>query len=139
MEPTPGIVHFDVPHGSPEAHAELMERLGHPASVCHGPEDDVCPILVEEGSCPLIEDAHGVVFEFDLDDQQHRDILARYLEVIDDEIPLRVIAAPEVADRHRDLLRGVDVWTHEPSVGELDGFAALVEAADDAAEQEAGA
>lgn len=112
-----------------------MQRLGHPATVCHGPAaNDICPILKAEGSCALIEAAHGVVFEFDLEREHHREILATYFEVIDDDIPVRVIATPEVADRHSEFLRGVDVWTHEPTAGEFDGLAALVEAADDARE-----
>lgn len=131
MDVTPSLIHFDVPHGEAEDHAALMQRLGHPATVCHGPaENELCPILEAEGECPLINAAHGVVFEFDLDKEQHRDILSRYLEIIDENVPVRVIAEPEVAARHADFLRGVDVWTHEPTAGELDGFAALVEAAD---------
>ena len=130
MDTTPALIHFDVPHGDDEAHAELMKRLGHPATVCHGPTgDSLCPILEEEGQCPLIDAAHGVVFEFDLDDETHRKILERYLEVIDPDVPVRVIVAPDVYERHKDMLAGVDVWTHEPTAGELDGFAALVEAA----------
>jgi hypothetical protein len=138
MDVNPSLIHFDVPHGDAEQHAELMERLGHPATVCHGPtENEVCPILKAEGECPLINAAHGVVFEFDLDKPHHRDILRRYLEVIDADVPVRVIAEPEVAARHAELLHGVDVWTHEPTAGELDGFAALVEAADRGREAEA--
>jgi hypothetical protein len=131
METRASLIHFDVPHGEAVHHARLMERLGHPATICHGPgDDDICPILEEGGHCPLIDDAHGVIFEFDLDEDRHRNILARYLEVIDEEIPVRVITTEEAAARHREFLRGVDVWTHEPTAGELDGFAALVEAAD---------
>jgi hypothetical protein len=138
MDTKPTLIHFDVPHGDADTHAELMERLGHPATVCHGPgKDGICPILEEEGQCPLINDAHGVVFEFDLDDEIHRKILNRYLEVIDPEVPVRVIVEPAVYERHKDMLVGVDVWTHEPTAGELDGFAALVEAADVARESEA--
>jgi|GEM_PF-937052 len=131
MDDSPTRIHFDVPHGDAEAHAALMRRLGHPATVCHGPGDDtVCPILEVEGRCPLIDAAHGVVFEFDLDQETHRRILRRYVEMIDTNVPIRVIASPEVYARHHEALAGIDVWTHEPSAGELDGFAALVEAAD---------
>jgi hypothetical protein len=140
MDPTPTLIHFDVPHGDAEAHAALMQRLGHPATVCNGPgHDGICPILEEGGQCPLIDAAHGVVFEFDLDDETHRKILARYIEVIDPEVPVRVIVAPDVYERHKAMLEGVDVWTHEPTAGELDGFAALVEAADASREAEPGA
>jgi hypothetical protein len=138
MDVTPSLIHFDVPYGDAEQHAALMQRLGHPATVCHGPaENELCPILKAEGECPLINAAHGVVFEFDLDKEHHREILARYLEVIDEDVPVRIIAEPDVAERHAELLRGVDVWTHEPTAGELDGFAALVEAADQAREADA--
>ncbi len=131
-------IHFDVPHGDAEAHAALMERLGHPTTKCHGPDaDHSCPLLEPEAQCPMIQQAHGVVFEFDLDDAQNRDILSKYLEVIDPEVPVRVIAEPEVYERHKEFLRGVEVWTHEPTVGELDGFAARVEAADESREQAA--
>jgi hypothetical protein len=137
MDGTPSLIHFDVPHGDAEQQAALMQRLGHPVTVCHGPAEDlICPILEKDGSCALIESAHGVVFEFDLDRRQHREILDKYFEVMDDDIPVRVIATPEVADRHAEFLRGVDVWTHEPTAGELDAFAALVEAADRAREAE---
>jgi hypothetical protein len=139
MEARHSMIHFDVPHGSAEEHAQLMRRLGHPATMCNGPGDHECPILEPGGSCPMIDEAHGVVFEFDLDDARHRHILTRYLEVIDDEIPVRVITPPEVAARHSDFLKGVDVWTHEPTAGELDGFAALVEAADESRSAAAGA
>ena len=131
MDATPSLIHFDVPFGEAEQHAALMERLGHPSTVCHGPaENERCPILREESGCPLIDAAHGVVFEFDLDREHHREILGKYLEVIDDDVPVRVIADPAVAERHAELLRTVDVWTHAPTAGELDGFAALVEAVD---------
>jgi len=135
----PTLIHFDVPHGDAEQHAELMERLGHPATVCHGPgEDALCPILEEEGQCPLIDAAHGVVFEFDLDSEEHQRILKRYLEVIDPEVPVRVVVEPDAYERHKDLLAGVEVWNHEPTVGELDGFAARVEAVDSSRESEDG-
>ncbi len=35
-----------------------------------------------------------------------------------------------IANKYRDLLAGVQVWTREPTVSDLDGFAAQVEAAD---------
>ncbi|MDH3498898.1 MAG: hypothetical protein OEM97_02140 [Acidimicrobiia bacterium] len=139
MDSKPALIHFDVPHGDREQHASLMERLGHPSTVCHGPGNEgICPILEEEGQCPLINEAHGVVFEFDLDTDRHREILTRYLEVIDPDVPVRVVVEPEVYERHKDLLQGVEVWNHEPTVGELDGFAARVEAADKAREDDTG-
>ncbi|MFP5255318.1 MAG: hypothetical protein ACLGI8_05640 [Acidimicrobiia bacterium] len=45
-------------------------------------------------------------------------------------MPIRVVTTPEQAVQHAALLAGVEVWTHEPTVADLDGFAAEVEAAD---------
>jgi hypothetical protein len=41
-----------------------------------------------------------------------------------------VVATLEQAEQYRDELAGVEVWTHEPTVADLDGFAAEVEATD---------
>ena len=41
-----------------------------------------------------------------------------------------VVGHEVLAEHLAELLGGVQVWTHEPTVGELDGFAAEVEAAD---------
>jgi hypothetical protein len=38
--------------------------------------------------------------------------------------------SPADAERHAELLRDVQLWTREPNVADLDGFAAEVEAAD---------
>jgi hypothetical protein len=45
-------------------------------------------------------------------------------------MPIRVVVTSEQADRYRDLLADLQVWTHEPTAADLDGFAAEVEAAD---------
>jgi hypothetical protein len=37
---------------------------------------------------------------------------------------------PGEADRYRDVLAGVEIWTHGLTVVELDGFALRVEATD---------
>ncbi len=131
MDVTPSLIHFDVPSGAAAEHAALIQRLGHPATICHGPaENETCPIIQAERACELISAAHGVVFELNLDLEHHRDLLARYRGVLDDDIPVRVITEPEFAARYPDLLAGVDVWAHEPTAAELSGFAARVEAAD---------
>jgi hypothetical protein len=122
------VILFDLPEGEP-AGREFLAGIGHPARVCHGPVEHACPILTGAG-CELVETAHGVVFELDLDQPQHRDILARYKEILRDDIPLRVVTSPDQAERHHDLLRGLKVWFREPAVGDLDALAAEVEAAD---------
>lgn len=107
----------------------FLENLGHPVVVCHGPRDRTCPILSGEG-CPKAENAHGIVFALDLDRPQHRAILERYKRLLREDVPIRVVATPEQATRYASVLRGVQVWLHEPGTGDLDGFAAEVEAAD---------
>ncbi len=108
---------------------DFLAKLDHPTLVCHGPGDGICPILRGE-SCELLDSARGVVYELDLDIPQHREILARYQELLDTDVPVRVVIKPGQEKTYADLLAGVRVWSEEPSIGELDGFAAEVEAAD---------
>jgi hypothetical protein len=89
----------------------------------------LCPLLGGQG-CPKFEQAHGIVFALDLDRAQHRAILARYRELARDDLPIRAVVSAEQQERYAALLAGVDVWDHEPSVADLDGFAARVEAGD---------
>ena len=79
----------------------------------------------------MIDRAHGVIFKLDLDRPHHRAILGRYQQILADDVPIRAVVSEEQAVRYRDLLTGVQVWDHDPTIGELDGFAAEVEAADD--------
>ncbi len=121
---------FDVPAGRKPDYSEFMENLGHPVMVCHGPsEGTICPILTEEG-CALAEEAHGVVFELDLDCDQHRTILQTYKTKLRSDVPIGVVVKPGQADRYATLLAGVKVWDHIPAAGDLDGLAARVDAAD---------
>lgn len=119
---------FDVP-GAPDE-VDFLEHLGHEVLVCHGPDrGTLCPILSGEG-CPTAEDAHGVVFELDLDRPQHRSILAKYKDSLREDVPIWVVARPDQATDHPELLSGLKVLTHRPALGELDGLAAEVEASD---------
>jgi hypothetical protein len=126
-----GVVLLDVPPGAAgEFDQATLERMGHPVHACHGPaEDALCPLLGGEG-CPLFEQAHGIVFKLDLGRDQHREILRRYRQLARPEVPIRVLASPADAQRYADLLSDVEVWSHEPNVADLDGFAARVEATD---------
>jgi hypothetical protein len=126
-----GVVLLDISPGAGEAfERSFLEKVGHPALVCHGPhEGTLCPLLEGKG-CADFEAAHGIVFELDLDRPQHRAIVQRYRELGREGMPIRVVATPEQAQQYRDVLAGVEVWTHEPTVADLDGFAAEVEAAD---------
>jgi len=120
---------LDVTPGHEAFERDFLETLGHPVLVCHGPRPHECP-LIEEGSCEMLDAAHGVVFQLDLDREYHREILDRYTRVLPEDVPVRVVVAPDQVERHTGLLDRVQVWTHEPTAGELDGFAAQVEAAD---------
>jgi hypothetical protein len=103
--------------------------MGHPVTVCHGPGDEVCP-LVKGEECPKAAGAHGIVFELDLDRPQHRAILRTYKKVLREDLPIRVALKPGQERKYADLLEGLKVWTHEPVAGDLDALAAEVEAAD---------
>ena len=72
-----------------------------------------------------------MIFQLDLDRPQHRVILKRYQDVIADDVPIAAVVKPGQEELYADLLRGVQVWSEEPTVAELDGFAALVEASDE--------
>jgi len=110
---------------------EFLEKIGHPVLICHGPaEGSLCPLLAGEG-CDKFESAHGVVFELDLDRAQHRAIVEHYRQIGGVDMPIKVMLThADQVERYHDLLLNIEVWTHRPNAGELDGFAAEVEAAD---------
>jgi hypothetical protein len=130
-EPQAGVVLLDVSPGMGEVFdAAFLERIGHPVMVCHGPAvNDLCPLLAGTG-CDRFDAAHGIVFELDLDRAQHRAIVHRYRALARPDLPIRVVVRGDQAERYRELLTEVEVWTREPNVADLDGFAAEVEAAD---------
>jgi len=108
----------------------FLGRLEHPVEVCNGPSDDaICPILTGK-ECEKVSSAHGIIYHLDLDRPQHRAILRGYRRLVPSDVPLRVVVQPGQDRQYAELLRGLPVWTHEPSSSELEGFAALVEAAD---------
>lgn len=128
MEPVRSIILIDTPIGGGEFEGKKLEQMGHEVVVCHGPEHkELCPILKKGGHCSLAEEAHGIVFELDLERPMHRAILRRYQEIVKEGIPIRVLVKPDQAERYADLLEGVETWTEEPSVGSLDAFSARVE------------
>jgi len=131
MDTPQGIVLLDVTPGlEGEFDASFLERTDHPVVMCHGPEVKMlCPLLGGEG-CSKFEMAHGVVFKFDLDRPQHRAILRRYRDLARPDLPIRALVEPGQEVRYADLLVDIEVWDHEPTAADLDGFAAEVEAAD---------
>lgn len=121
---------LDVTPGDHEGfERHLLEGMGHEVRVCHGPGDR-CP-LVEDGECEQVSAAHGVVFKLDLDREYHRRVLEAYRRTIPDDVPIAVAVRPGQDDAYAGLLDGLYVWSHSPNAADLDGFAALVEAADD--------
>jgi hypothetical protein len=126
-----GTILLDVPPGAAgEFDRAALERMGHPVHVCHGPEPGaVCPLLRGAG-CPMFEQAHGIVFKLDLGVEQHRAILQHYRQLGRPDLPIRVMAPASAGPPDAELLAEVELWPGEPSVADLDGFAAEVEAAD---------
>jgi hypothetical protein len=125
-----GSILLDVSAGSGSFDRELLERLGHPVRVCHGPDQgSLCPLLQGRG-CEAFESAHGVIFELDLDRPQHRAVLRRYRDLARPDLPIRAVIPACQAERYGELLRDIEVLTHEATVADLDGFASEVEAAD---------
>lgn len=107
----------------------FLESLGHPVLVCHGPDfGKSCPVL--KGGCSMVEGAHGVVFQLDLERPMHRAILKRYQDVLADDVPLWAAVRPGQQEEYAELLRGVQVVVGEPGAGALDAFASQVEASD---------
>ncbi len=130
MDKSGSYVLFDMPSGEIPVDSEFLVRLGHPVEVCHGPASKTaCPLVAGLG-CPLVENAHGVVFELDLERPQHRAILAKYKDELRDDVPIRVSVRPGQEKEFAPLLKGVRVWTHRPVAGDLDAFAAEVDASD---------
>ena len=124
-----GVILLDACAGEGRFDQSILERLGHRVIACDGPQQGtLCPLLAGDG-CEKFEAAHGVVFEFDLDRAQHRAILDRYRQIAPD-VPIRVVVSREQQAKYADLLSQVEVWDHSPSVADLDGFAAEVEASD---------
>jgi hypothetical protein len=125
-----GVVLLDVLGDEGSFDRSILERLGHPVVTCPGPDvGQLCPLLGGTG-CAKFEEAHGVVFELDLDRPQHREIVQRYRDLGRDGLPIRVVVRTDQQQRYASLLEQVEVWDHVPTVADLDGFAAEVEAAD---------
>lgn len=126
-----GLILVDIPPGqAANFDRGFLERNGHPVVVCHGPDDGaLCPLLAGTG-CEWVTDAHGIVFVLDLDRQQHRDILARYGDVVRPDVPIKAVVKPGQKEQYAELLDRFEVWEHEPTAADLDGLAAEVEAVD---------
>jgi hypothetical protein len=131
METRRPTILIDVSPGADgEYDRSFLERQGHEVLMCHGPgHDETCPLLAGVG-CDLVDRAHGIVFDLDLERPQHQRILRRYREVTAPHVPIRVVVRPGQMETYAELLAGFEVWEHEPTAAELDGFSAEVEAAE---------
>lgn len=125
-----GRILLVVPDGADDFNATVLKKLDHTVRTCHGPAPGaVCPLVHGDG-CAWFAEAHGIVFSLDLARPAHRAVLRTYARMTAGgrDVPVRVVVPrgtklpPEFAD--------LPVWVGEPSVADLDGFAALVEAAD---------
>jgi hypothetical protein len=127
-----GRILFVVPAGADAFTASVLEKFDHPVQRCQGPEHEtVCPLVAGDG-CPWYEEAHGIVFSLDLSLPEHQAILREYERIATEEgrdLPIRVVVPPGT-DIPPDLLDAARLWSANPTVAELDGFAAEVEAAD---------
>src|SRR3974390_2281117 len=126
-----GRILLVVPDNDDGFTASFLERSDHPVTTCHGPRPgSQCPLVHGDG-CASYEAAHGIVFALDLSLPPPRAVLRTYVRAgtaAGRDLPMRVVVPPG-----SQLPPGLDdvlPWVGEPSVSELDGFAALVEAAD---------
>lgn len=104
---------------------DFLTRIETSVIGCCGPDHQGgCPLL-EGDACAKIEAADGVLFQLDLDRAEHRQILARYVRILD--VPIRVVVSPQQKVRWANLLEHVEVFTPPVGPATLDAFAAEVE------------
>ncbi len=104
---------------------DFLGRLEIPVTRCCGPDAiGGCPLLKGE-ACTKIEGADGVLFQLDLDRKDHRQILAKYVRLLD--VPIRAVVSPEQRKRWARLLKHVEVFVPPVGPAKLDAFAAEVE------------
>jgi hypothetical protein len=105
--------------------ADLLERLEAHVLTCSGPlKPGTCPLLRGE-ACTKVDSADGVLFQLDLDRDEHREILSLYADRLD--VPIRAVVKPGQKERYAELLARVEVAEGEPGPAMLDGFEAEVE------------
>jgi hypothetical protein len=122
----PIVLVVDADAESLESERRFLEAaLEDSAVVCRGPRgESQCPLLTGH-DCSLIHKADGILFELDLDREEVRQILGRYVETLD--VPIRVVATPDQVSRYSSLLDEVEVVNPPLGPAGLDAFAAEVE------------
>ena len=105
---------------------DFLKRLDIPVHSCRGPKDPGgCPILRNE-RCMKIEGVDGVLFQLNLDRGDHREILGKYLQILD--VPIRVVVTPEQKERWAGLVGMVETFEAPVGPAKMDAFAAEVAA-----------
>ena len=129
--PESGTVLLVVPEDADQFTACILQKLEHRVITCHGPTGrHDCPLVHGQG-CAWFNEAHGIVFALDLRLPEHAAIVRHYEDLAASagrELPIRVIV-PAGSDAPTTL-GDVPTWYGDPTVAQLDGFAALVEATD---------
>ena len=131
LGPDSGTVLLVVPEDADQFTACILQKLEHRVITCHGPTGrHDCPLVHGQG-CAWYNEAHGIVFALDLRLPEHVAIVRHYEDLarsVGHELPIRVIVPPgSDVPTH---LGDVPTWYGDPTVAQLDGFAALVEATD---------
>ena len=122
------VILVDMPDGVPRVDVEALRNMGHLVRTCRGPRHgEACPILATGGECSLVAEVHGIVFGLDLKRPSHRAILSKYKDAVEPGLPIRVLVESIEPGEYLDLVDGVEIWLHDPTAGELDGFSARVD------------
>jgi hypothetical protein len=103
----------------------LHDRLEIPVVTCTGPHKvRDCPLLKGQ-ACGKVARADGILFQLDLDREDHREILRLYADTLD--VPVRAVVSDDQRDRYKDLLAKVEVVSPPVGPSALDAFAAEVQ------------
>jgi hypothetical protein len=104
----------------------LKSTLDLPVVTCAGPHEvRDCPLLKGE-RCGKVARADGILFQLDLDREDHREILEIYADSV--EVPVRAVVTKEQQERYPELLQKVEVVNPPIGPAALDAFAAEVQA-----------
>ena len=106
---------------------EWLGRLELPVIPCRGPHAvGACPLL-QGKACGKVDRADGILFQLDLDREDHREILRIYAEAL--EVPIRAVVTERQQRAYPELLHNVEVFTPPVGPSALDAFAAEVTSA----------
>ncbi len=122
---TPVILDVNPDAEARDFETDFLGRLEVHVVTCSGPQrPEACPLLKGK-QCPKVTHADGVLFQLDLDRDDHREILSQYVERLD--VPIRAVIKEGQRARYPDLLSKVEITEGPPGPAMLDGFEAEVE------------